>query len=124
MCSIDNCTDTSTTSGDISKILNQYHGSQSVIWWAKIRNARGSQPSYAVFVPGNRTYGVEATQPGTKHEAFRELRATLGYDSITANSTGVRRLFFCHESRGELINALKSLVINPELLAMYLGVND
>ena len=96
-----------TTSGNMVEILRQCHDDQSAIWWAKMRRRRGDRPAYLVLVTGCQKHLKDARQSPT-----------------SASSTAVRRLFYCHEDQEEFRQTLKVLVINPELLAMYLGMDN
>ena len=96
-----------TTSGNMVEILRQCHDDQSAIWWAKMRRRRGDRPAYLVLVTGCQKHMKDARQ-----------------SPISASSTAVRRLFYCHEGQEEFRQTLKALVINPELLAIYLGMDN
>lgn len=76
-----------------------------------------------VFVPGNRTYDEVPTNGGTKGEIYAEIIDPDRQIHTSESSTDIRRLFYCYEDRAHLRNTLKSLVLNEELLAMYLGID-
>jgi len=110
-----------TTSGNLTEILQQYHDSHPTIWLAKKPPAWLPKPNYVVFIPGNRTYEQEGTR-ADKTEVCREVEASMQPPMSKVSSTMVRRLFFCHESRKDFADCVKSLVVNPELLASLLGM--
>ena len=113
---------TVTTCGNLTEILRQCHESHPAIWLATKPPAWLPKPKYVVFIPGNRTYGQEATRIDTNTEAFREVEAPMQPSMSKVSSTMVRRLFFCHESQKDFANCLKTLVINPDSLASFLGM--
>lgn len=104
-----------TTSGNLTEILQLCHDSHPAIWLAKKPPAWLPKPNYVVFIPGNRTYALEATRIDTRTDAFREVETSVQPPISKVSSTMVRRLFFCHESQKDFVDCLESLVINPDL---------
>jgi hypothetical protein len=115
---------TFSTSGNLTEILQQCHDSHPAIWLAKKPPAWLPKPNYVVFIPSTRVYEQEASKMDIRMETFKEIDTGVEHYLSTVSSTMARRLFFCHESREEFKDCLRSLVINPELLARFLGMGN
>ena len=106
--------------GWMKSAIQTCRASQSTIWWAKRRDV----DAYLIFIPGGRKYGRKPLQDLYGDDWYPEIEKDGAETMVFPNATKVRKHFFASKNRDAFTTGLESLVLNPELLSVYMGMDE
>lgn len=77
-----------------------------------------------LFIPGGRCYESEPSQDIFGDEWFPEIKNIDTEKSSLPSATEVQKHFFASNSKEAFRAGLESLIINPELRAIHVGMDE
>lgn len=96
------------------------HASQSTIWWAKRRDV----DAYLIFIPGGLKYEREPSQEIFGDDWYPEIEDDGAETMVFPSASKAKKHIFASKNRDAFTTGLDNLVLNPELLSVYMGVDE